>query len=85
MYSQNIGPQKITNETLQKLDEYIREKIPSGFAVRNKRHPLASLSFLSQIDASPLSSDVKHRAHLSLGTLGGGKWLLPDRLNTCHS
>ena len=55
---------------LQKLDKLIREKIPSGFAIRDSAHP-----YLSQIDLSELCC-ARHvdlpRAERSIGTLGGG-------------
>lgn len=54
----------------QRLDEVIRERIPSGFAIRETAHP-----FLQQVDLKQLRCfdhiDEK-RAELSLGTLGGG-------------
>lgn len=55
---------------LQKLDKVIRERIPAGFAVRDKAHSLAD-------DFSPEELHChKHinsgKAALSLGTLGGG-------------
>lgn len=55
---------------LEKLDKLIRQKIPSGFAVRDKAHP-----FNDDIDLSELKckSNVNlSRAVLSIGTLGGG-------------
>ena len=55
---------------LQKLDKLIREKIPSGFAVRSTAHRYAD-----QIDLEELCC-FKHvqmlRAEKSIGTLGGG-------------
>lgn len=54
----------------QKLDSVIREHVPSGFSLRNHPHHL-SLSF----DFRKLrccSHVQEHKAHLSLGTLGGG-------------
>ena len=55
---------------LQKLDKLIREKIPSGFAVRSAVHRYAD-----QIDLEELCC-FKHvqmlRAEKSIGTLGGG-------------
>ena len=55
---------------LQKLDKFIRENIPSGFAVRSKTHrlfgeiDLTRLACFSQVNCA--------RAEKSLGTLGGG-------------
>ena len=55
---------------LQKLDKLIREKIPSGFAVRSTAHRYAD-----QIDLEELCC-FRHiqmlRAEKSIGTLGGG-------------
>ncbi len=55
---------------LQKLDKLIHEKIPSGFAIRDKAH-----RYLSRIDLSELCC-AGHvdllRAKKSIGTLGGG-------------
>lgn len=54
----------------QKLDEVIRERIPSGFAIRETAHPL-----LQQVDLKQLhcfDHIDEERAKLSLGTLGGG-------------
>lgn len=55
---------------LQKLDRLIYEKIPSGFAIREKPH-----RYFDRIDISSLYcfkgiNDL--RAEMSLGTLGGG-------------
>ena len=55
---------------LQKLDKLIYEKIPSGFAIRNKAH-----RYSEQIDLTELycyESIKSVRAELSIGTLGGG-------------
>lgn len=55
---------------LQKLDKLIYEKIPSGFQIREKKHPffqkvpLKKLHCYQEIDAL--------RAEKSLGSLGGG-------------
>ena len=55
---------------LQKLDKLIYEKIPSGFAIRDKAH-----RYSEQIDLTELycyESIKSARAELSIGTLGGG-------------
>ncbi len=55
---------------LQKLDRVIHERVPAGFATREKPHPL-----LGEVDLSPLRAIKqvnRNRAELSLGTLGGG-------------
>ncbi len=61
---------KETHIEPQKLDKLIREKIPSGFAVRQKAH-----SYAAEIDLTALRC-YHHinegRALLSVGTLGGG-------------
>lgn len=55
---------------LQKLDKLIYEKIPSGFAIRDKAH-----RYNEQIDLTELNC-YEHinpiRAERSIGTLGGG-------------
>lgn len=55
---------------LQKLDQIIHEKIPSGFAIRDKAH-----DYLNKINLNDLCcvSHIKmSRAEKSIGTLGGG-------------
>jgi len=51
------------------LDEVIRKYVPSGFAARNKPHRF--LQMVGNLDdvRAPIN---KHRAELSVGTLGGG-------------
>lgn len=54
----------------QKLDKLIREKIPSGFSIREKPH-----RYFHEIDLPELAcfDHIDHfRAEKSLGTLGGG-------------
>ena len=55
---------------LQKLDKFIYENIPSGFAIRSKPH-----RYRGQVDLSELCC-ARHvnvtRAEQSIGTLGGG-------------
>lgn len=55
---------------LQQLDKLIRQRIPSGFAIRDKAH-----RYLAKIDLSKLYC-AEHvdllRAEKSIGTLGGG-------------
>ena len=55
---------------LQRLDKQIRERIPSGFAVRQKLH-----RYMAELDLTALCC-ARHvdlvRAEKSLGTLGGG-------------
>ena len=61
---------KETHIELQKLDKLIYEKIPSGFAIREKPH-----RYSERIDLEELYC-IKHidplRAEKSIGTLGGG-------------
>ena len=53
-----------------KLDNFIRENIPSGFHIRDKAHPRAGdLPLDSLVCGRHVDRD---RAALSLGTLGGG-------------
>ena len=54
----------------QKLDKLIREKIPSGFAIREKAHRYAGQIDLSRLCCAPYL-DLP-RAEKSIGTLGGG-------------
>lgn len=54
----------------QKLDTVIREKVPSGFNIRNQVHRMAD-----EIDLTALrcyKSIKADRAYCSIGTLGGG-------------
>lgn len=53
-----------------RLDECIRRRIPSGFAIRKKPHALAGDAHLSSLRCFN-KVDVK-RAVLSIGSLGGG-------------
>ena len=55
---------------LQKLDQVIHERVPSGFAIRDKAH-----DYLNRVNLNELCcvSHVKmSRAEKSIGTLGGG-------------
>lgn len=55
---------------LQKLDQVIHERVPSGFAIRDKAH-----DYLNKINLNELCciSHIKmSRAEKSIGTLGGG-------------
>ena len=54
----------------QKLDTVIREKIPSGFAIRTKVHRFAEEFDFTRLHCS--SHIREEKALLSLGTLGGG-------------
>lgn len=49
------------------LDDTIRKHVPSGFSIRNKKHPFANQIQFSDIIA-PFDRD---RAEKSVGTLGG--------------
>ena len=55
---------------LQKLDKLIYEKIPSGFAVREKVHRFAERIDLSQLYC--YKNVNAERSEKSIGTLGGG-------------
>lgn len=68
------------NIDLRKLDTMIREKIPSGFSVRNEPHPL-----LREINLEELRciKDVNlERARCSIGTLGGGNHFIEWAVTT---
>ena len=54
----------------QKLDKVIRENVPSGFAIRQKPHPMAEEFDLSRLNCHSHINEEKVRR--SLGTLGGG-------------
>ncbi len=55
---------------MKKLDDVIRSKIPSGFAIHNEQHPLAFYANIKELFC------IRHinteRALRSIGTLGGG-------------
>lgn len=55
---------------LQKLDKVIRERIPSGFKIRQKSHHRAEAFELQELRCFKHVS--REKAVLSLGTLGGG-------------
>ncbi len=55
---------------LQKLDKVIRERIPSGFKIRQKPHHRAAAFELQELRCFKHVS--REKAALSLGTLGGG-------------
>lgn len=61
---------KAKNIEFQKLDKVIRERIPSGFAVRKKPYHTADEFDFSRLKC--VSHINKNKALLSLGTLGGG-------------
>lgn len=54
----------------QKLDRVIRERIPAGFAIRNRMHHLAEEFAIERLHCC--DSVNMEKAFLSLGTLGGG-------------
>ena len=54
----------------QKLDTIIRDRIPSGFSIRDKIHPLAADFDLSALHC--YKHIRENKALLSLGTLGSG-------------
>ena len=54
----------------QKLDKVIRENIPSGFAIRQKQHPVAEEFDFKRLNCHSHINEEKARR--SLGTLGGG-------------
>lgn len=57
---------------LRKLDEVIRERIPSGFSVRETRHSWNDLIDLTGLRCLKSGKINLERAEKSLGTLGGG-------------
>ena len=63
----------------KKLDETIRQEIPSGFKVRNISHKNSKLINLEEL-RSKAALDLK-RAYLSIGTLGGGNHFIEVNKN----
>lgn len=63
----NVGQKKIN---LQKLDQVIYDKIPSGFNIRKREHPFAERVKLENLYCKK-EVDI-NRAWKSIGTLGGG-------------
>lgn len=57
---------------LEKLDKLIYSRIPSGFKVRNKAHRYNDEIDLTELRCLDKAGLKIKRAHLSLGTLGGG-------------
>lgn len=57
---------------LQRLDKLIYEKIPSGFAVRQRSHAGSKQMDLHQLRCAKAAKIKMERALCSLGTLGGG-------------
>lgn len=55
---------------LEKLDKVIRERIPSGFKIREEKHPYSRKLYLEELFCyNHINGD---RAAKSMGTLGGG-------------
>lgn len=55
---------------LEKLDKVIRERIPSGFKIREEEHPYSRKLYLEELFCyGHINAD---RAEKSMGTLGGG-------------
>ena len=65
---------KSTKIEFQKLDSVIRDRIPSGFAIRSKPHRFAEAFDFSRLRC--FKSIRLEKALLSLGTLGGGNHFL---------
>ncbi len=64
------------NIDLKKLDDFIREEIPSGFNVRTHPHALVK-NIKSELEKLKcLKSIDLNRALLSVGTLGGGNHMI---------
>lgn len=55
---------------LQALDQLIRREIPSGFGIRQKKHPFAQKIDLQKLKCKDHADLL--RAEKSMGTLGGG-------------
>ena len=61
-----------TRLELQRLDKVIRQKIPAGFAIRDKAHDYSQQIDLSALRCAKAAKLKLDRAYNSLGTLGGG-------------
>ena len=57
---------------VQKLDKVIGQKIPAGFAIRDKAHAYSKKIDLSALRCAKAAKLKLDRAYNSLGTLGGG-------------
>ncbi len=78
----DIGCGMLTNKLkekkidFQKLDQLIKKRIPSGFAIRKKPHPFLDKVALDSLRCRQGGKNDKElrleRARLSLGSLGGG-------------
>lgn len=74
---------------LDLLDKTIREKIPSGFSIRNEPHYLAHTIDFSKLKIkeydvkTPFQIKDIDRAMLSIGTLGGGNHFWEVSVDSC--
>lgn len=69
-----LAQQLCMKPDFKKLDRVIRERVPSGFAVRTSPHRL--LNHRALVDLKCAASVNLNRADLSVGTLGGGNHFL---------
>lgn len=70
MYVKEINEECID---FARLDQVIRETVPSGFSIRQDLHPLLKSSKFD-LDRLKIARYVnRERARLSVGTLGGGR------------
>lgn len=71
MYVKEINEESID---FARLDQVIRETVPSGFSIRKDLHPLLKSSKFD-LDRLRIARYVNlERARLSVGTLGGGRY-----------
>lgn len=56
----------------EKLDNVIRNRVPSGFTIRDKKHRFASNIDLKKLRCCEQIKETEERAIRSIGTLGGG-------------
>ncbi|MCM1314663.1 MAG: RtcB family protein [Prevotella sp.] len=74
---------RLGNEAVdfEKLDNVIRNRVPSGFTIREKRHRFASNVDLKQLRCCEKINETEERAIRSLGTLGGGNHFIEVDVN----
>jgi tRNA-splicing ligase RtcB len=71
-----------TQVNLPSLDRYIKEKIPSGFSIRNNELPCGNIVFLDKLATTCglIKGDMKKTLR-SIGSLGGGNHFIEAGVN----
>lgn len=69
MYLAQLGKTKWKESDFKKLDQVIKNEIPSGSGIRKKSHP-----FLNKMNLEEIRAPIKRRQRsaLAIGSLGGG-------------